>query len=512
MLRAVRTTLAGANPGAAPGKTSGGIIVAVAVAVALSLAGPAAAAGQPSKAAPAKPSTPGAGAAERIAAVVNDDVISVSDVSARMRLVLTSTGLSDNQESRQRVMSQVLRSLIDERLQLQEARRLNISVSEDEVEAGLKQIAEQNRLPRNQLEKFLAERAIPLSTLVVQVRSSIAWSKLIQRRLRPTVQIGEDEIDAAIERIKANAGKPEYLVAEIFLAVDKPEQDEDVRRLADRLIDQIRQSGNFPAVARQFSQGAGATNGGDIGWIQQGQLMEELDSALRQMRPGTLTRPIRSPSGYHILLVRDQRAVAGGGGSAPANPAPAPARPAPVKAAPAKPAPFNPGQAKVSLKQLILPYGDAGSPAAVKARAAELSRTVKTCATMDAKIKEFGGSISGDLGTVRVVDLPPQLGRLVLDMPIGHASPPLLSDKGAMLLTVCARSGVPPKPKVIPEPPAPSVEPPSPSVEPPRPPAGPVSLPGREDILNALGRERLDMLQRRLMRDLRRAAFVEMRG
>lgn len=263
----------------------------------------------PAVAAPVAP--PPARSTEGIAAVVNDDIISISDLTARLQLALVSSGLPNTAETRQRLTPQVLRSLVDERLQLQEASRANVSVTEKEITDALGRVAEQNRMQRDQLEKMLSSQGVPRSTLEDQIRSTIAWGKLVQRRLRPSIEIGQDEIDQVIQRIQANAGKPEYLAAEIFLAVDAPEREDDVRRLADRLYEQIGQGASFPAVARQFSQSAGAANGGDLGWVQQGQLPEDLDAALKQLRPGQATRPIRSITGYHILMLRDERAVGG---------------------------------------------------------------------------------------------------------------------------------------------------------------------------------------------------------
>ncbi|GEO36045.1 peptidyl-prolyl cis-trans isomerase SurA [Skermanella aerolata] len=261
----------------------------------------------PPVAAPLAP--PPARSTEGIAAVVNDDIISISDLTARLQLALVSSGLPNTPETRQRLTPQVLRSLVDERLQLQEASRTNVSVTDKEISDALGRVAEQNRMEREQLEKMLASQGVPRSTLEDQIRSTIAWGKLVQRRLRPSIEIGQDEIDQVIQRIQANAGKPEYLAAEIFLSVDTPEREDDVRRLADRLYEQIGQGASFPAVARQFSQSAGAANGGDLGWVQQGQLPEDLDSALKQLRPGQATRPIRSITGYHILMLRDERTV-----------------------------------------------------------------------------------------------------------------------------------------------------------------------------------------------------------
>jgi peptidyl-prolyl cis-trans isomerase SurA len=253
---------------------------------------------------------PPARSTEGIAAVVNDDIISMSDLTARLQLALVSSGLPNTQETRQKLTPQVLRSLVDERLQLQEATRANVSVTDKEINEAFSKVAEQNRMQRDQLEKMLASQGVPRSTLESQIRSTIAWGKLVQRRLRPSIEIGQEEIDQVIQRIQANAGKPEYLAAEIFLAVDAPEREDDVRRLADRLYEQIGQGASFPAVARQFSQSAGAAAGGDLGWVQQGQLPEELDGALKQLRPGQATRPIRSITGYHILMLRDERTVA----------------------------------------------------------------------------------------------------------------------------------------------------------------------------------------------------------
>ncbi|HSK41088.1 MAG TPA: peptidylprolyl isomerase [Arenibaculum sp.] len=390
---------------------------------------------------------------ERIAAVVNDDIVSLSDLEARIRLAILSSGLPDTPETRQRLHPQVLRLLIDERLQLQEAGRANISVSDEEIAEGLANIARQNGMEPEAMEAMLAARGVPVSTLRSQLRANIAWSKLVQRRIRPTIEIGEDEVDRVLDRIQANAGKPEYLVGEIFLAVDSPDQDEDVRRLAERLVEQIRQGANFPAVARQFSQSAGAASGGDLGWVQSGQLPEELDRQLTQMQPGQLSLPVRSVSGYHILLVRDQRAVMAG----------------------------DPAAVRVGLKQVFVPADPGADEATMKARIEALRAELGSCEAMDERAQALADGVSGDLGAVRLGDLPPPVARMVSSLPVGEPSPPMFNDTGALVLMVCSRE------------------------------APETSAPAREQIMQALGGERMDMLQRRLLRDLRNAAFVDIR-
>jgi hypothetical protein len=119
----------------------------------------------------------------RIAAVVNDDVISVADVGARMRLVFASSNIEDTPESRQRVARQVVRILIDEKLEMQEAKRLNLKVSEAEIAAALANIEAQNNLPKGGLDKMLSARGVERGTLVDQLTATLAWGKVVRQNL-----------------------------------------------------------------------------------------------------------------------------------------------------------------------------------------------------------------------------------------------------------------------------------------------------------------------------------------
>ncbi|MEI6986541.1 MAG: peptidylprolyl isomerase [Rhodospirillaceae bacterium] len=390
---------------------------------------------------------------ERIAAVVNDDAISLRDLEARLRLALLSSGLPDGPDIRQRLGPQVLRSLIDERLQLQEAKRIGIAVGDQEVSGALARIAEQNKLPPGGMERMLASRGVPVVTLVGQIKANIAWTKLIQRKLKPTVQVGGEEVDAALERLQSNVGKSEYLTAEIFLAVDNAAQDEEVRRAAERLIDQIRAGTPFSSVARQFSQAAGAGNGGDLGWVQPGQLPDDIDFVVTGLRPGTMSQPTRGANGYHILMVREVRTINAGDSS----------------------------EAQVHLKQMVFPIGPHADRQTQLNRAVGFSQKVRGCEEFDAQLRAAGVEKGGDMGTLRVGDLPPDFARLVTNMPIGQVSQPFGNERQVVVIMVCDRKT----------------------------PAA--SMPSRDQISASLTNERLDMLQRRYLIDLKRAAYIDLR-
>ncbi|PWC33258.1 peptidylprolyl isomerase [Azospirillum sp. TSO35-2] len=464
---------------------------AVATACAL-LALPAAAQSNKAPGSAAAPRVPGA---EGIAAVVNDEVVSVSDVNARIRMALLNAGAAESQETRQRLAPQVLRLLIDERLQMQEAKRQGVSVSASEIDDAIKRIAEQNRMNRGQLDEMLKRQNVPVSTLKDQIKALLAWQKVMQRRGRQEIVVGEDEVDAAMERLKANIGKPEYLVAEIFLAVDTPDQDDEVRRNADRLVEEVKRGGNFSALARQFSQSAGAASGGDLGWVRTGELSAEVDKALSGMRAGQLSAPIRTATGYHILLVRGQRPFGSSGGEMP-MPAAQPAAPRPQ----ARP---DVAKATVNMKQIIIPIESKEQAKAVKEQAEKLRKSIKSCGDFQARAKDSGMPESGDMGTMRVKDMAPGLQNLALGIPLGQPSPVLMSQAAAVILIVCKRDVpmIQPPPEAQPKPaPAPA---PAPVKE--------AKLPGRDEVERDLINERADLLSRRYLRDLRRTAFIEVR-
>jgi peptidyl-prolyl cis-trans isomerase SurA len=393
----------------------------------------------------------------RIAAVVNTEVISVYDLVARLHLIIASSNLPDSPELRQRLAPQVLRGLIDERLKLQEAKRLNIKVSDEEFKGAIADIEKRNNIPPGSFKEFLAARGIDASTIFEQVRSSIAWGKVIQQRIRPRVEITDDEVREAMDRIRANANQPRYSVSEIFLAVDVPEQEDSVRQGAERILEQINKGANFAQIARQLSQSATAAVGGDMGWIEEGQLDTELDNALRKMQPGQVAGPIRTAGGYYILALRDKRR-AGYVGS-------------------------NPNDVTVSIAQAFLANPAKATAAQIdnqKKLATNISQTAANCNDMQKLSKEAGATSGGMIRNVKVGSLAEALRPDAASLPIGKASEPIQTKDGVVVIMVCERTGD-------------------------------ESLPKLDEVRDTIGRQRLESLANRYLRDLRRAAFLDVR-
>jgi peptidyl-prolyl cis-trans isomerase SurA len=247
----------------------------------------------------------------RIAAVVNEDAISQADVMERMKLVLASSGLPNKKEVYAKVLPQVVNSLIEDQIKLQEAARNEIDVTEEDVMNGFNTVAAQNNMSGEQFMQIMQRQGISPQTLLNQIRAQIAWSKVVKQVLQPKIRVNRNDVAAKIKRMKDNIGKTEYLTAEIFLPVDGQTKEADVQKLAEELVKEINQNNvPFPAVAAQFSKAPGARDtGGMIGWVQEGQLEPALNQRLAQQEPGKVSQPIKSELGYHILLVREKRTI-----------------------------------------------------------------------------------------------------------------------------------------------------------------------------------------------------------
>lgn len=246
-----------------------------------------------------------------IAIVVNEDAISMGDLSDRYRLILASSRLSDGPKTRARVTPQIVASLIEEQLKFQEGIRSDIKVSQGEINKGFATIAQQNSLTAEEFRNALRQSGINVGTMERQIKSQITWSKVVSKRLRPKVNISESDISTVFDRMENSIGLYEYLTSEIYLPIENPKEEAQVRDLAIGLANDM-QAGRAPffRVAQQFSKAPGAPQGGDIGWVQEGQVARELDKVLVTLEPKQISSPIRSLGGYHILLLREKRQIA----------------------------------------------------------------------------------------------------------------------------------------------------------------------------------------------------------
>lgn len=244
-----------------------------------------------------------------IVATVNQDAITDNDLQNRMKLIMASSGLPDAPEVRSKLRPQIMTGLIEESLRMQEAERLGLDATDEEVNNGFAMIAKDNNLTTEQFRKVLSTQNVPFEALRDQIRAQILWTKVIQSTLQPKIEITENDLDDALERLQSRMGEPEYLLAEIFLPIDPSQGEAETVQLANRLTAEMKKGAPFMKLAQQFSQSAGASRGGDLGWIRSGQMPAEVDAVLPTLETGKISDPIKSLNGYYILLLRDKRTM-----------------------------------------------------------------------------------------------------------------------------------------------------------------------------------------------------------
>ena len=394
----------------------------------------------------------------RVVARVNDDAITDFDLSQRVMFAIRTSGLQDSPDLRQRMAPQMLRQMIDERLQVQDAKKLGVKPSDSEVAGRYAEIERAAGLGQGQFKQYLQSVGISPDIATQQIEAQIAWAKIIRRKVRSKVDVSEVEVDDAMSRMRSNVGKTETRVAEIFVPVDRADGVDEGKRSADRIMEQLRRGAPFAAVAQQFSQGASAASGGDLGWVLPGALDPSLEAAIEKTQPRSFSEPVRSGSGWHILYVVDRR---------------------PFAAA-------RPDDVKLNLVQMTLALPPNATPDETNRATAEAQKAmsgVRNCSDLHVQSRQVKGSTSGDLNGVRVGDLAgnPQMYEQLPRLPIGGTAGPFRVAEGLQVVALCSK-------------------------------AGGDGLPTRESIQQQLLIQKLDSAGRRYMRDLRRQATVDIKS
>jgi peptidyl-prolyl cis-trans isomerase SurA len=390
----------------------------------------------------------------RILAVVNDEVISQADLDQRLGLVLASSNLGSDAGSRQRVAEQVLRQMIDEKLELQEAKRRDVKVPDSDVDRMYKNIEKQNNLPEGGLDHFLSDRNIEKETLMSQLRTQLTWDRAVREHFGHTINIGDEDVDDAIKQIQAGRDQVQNRVGEIFLAVNDPAEDADVRNFATQLYEQLQRGSRFDKAAQQFSQSAAAAQGGDIGWVLPGMLDPDVEQVINKLDKGQLAPPQRLGGGYYIYALIDRRT--------PDDDA---------------------KDVTVNLTQVVLPLAadaDAKTKQEAMDRVAQLTADAKSCGEMAKIGREVSPERSGPIGDVKMKELPEELRPVIADAVVAIPTKPIQVRAGIGVFMVCKRDG------------------------------GEAKI-DRELIAYNLERQRQENLARRYLADLRLIAFIDRR-
>jgi peptidyl-prolyl cis-trans isomerase SurA len=388
-------------------------------------------------------------------AIVNGEVITQTDIDQRVALLAIANGSDIPANEIDRLRQQVLRNLIDETLQIQAAKSEEIEISDADIDKTVARVAGNVKQTPEQMAAFLKTRGSSIRSIRRQILGELAWRRLQSKKIESGISVGDEEVQAVIDKLNASKGAEEFRVGEIFISANSANEEQAAAN-AQKVFTALQQGGSFVGYARQFSEASTAAVGGDLGWVRPEQLPDQLAGAVRQMRPGQISQPIKVPGGYSIIAVQDIRKILTA----------------------------DPRSAVLTLKQVTVafPKGTTRQQAEpVVGRFAEATQNIGGCGGAEKIGAEFHGEVV-ESDQVKMRDLPPALQEMMLQMQVGQATRPFGSiEEGVRVLVLCGRDEVDP------------------------------TAPSFDQVYAQLNEERINLRSRRYLRDLRRDAVIDFR-
>ena len=251
---------------------------------------------------------------DRIAVIVDEDVIMQSEIDERLRTIkaqLAAQSPGGRLPADDVLQNQIVERLIVESLQLQMAQRAGVRVSDDELNQALVGIAAQNNMNLEQFRTALARDGMSWAAMREQVRREFAISRVQQGMMRRRIQISEQEIKNFLaSELGATVTSDEYRLAHILLDLPSnpsAEQIRAVRNRAETLRDQLAAGEDFASAAMENSNDQNALNGGDMGWRKPAQLPTIFSDLVEDMEVGDIEGPIKSGRGFHLIKLIEKR-------------------------------------------------------------------------------------------------------------------------------------------------------------------------------------------------------------
>ena len=387
--------------------------------------------------------------------IVNGEVITQTDIDQRLALMAIANNAPIPANEIERLRQQVLSNLIDETLQIQAAKAEEIEITDADIDKTVERVAGNVKQTPAQMADYLKTRGSSIRSIRRQIQGEIAWRRLQSKKIESTVSVGDEEVQAVIKKLEASKGAEEFRVGEIFLSANSS-NDAEVQANMAKLFSALQQGGSFVGYARQFSQSSSAAVGGDLGWMRPEQLPDQLANAVRQMRPGTISQPIKVPGGYSIVAVQDVRKILTA----------------------------DPRNSLLTLKQITVNFRKGTTRQQAEptvARFAQGAANIGGCGGADKIASEFNGEVV-ESDNVKLRDLPAALQDMMLNMQVGQATRPFGSiEEGVRTLVLCGRDVVDP------------------------------SAPSFDQVYAQLNEERVNLRSRRYLRDLRRDAVIDFR-
>jgi len=242
-----------------------------------------------------------------IVAIVNGNILTSQDLDDQVKMAMFASGLKDTKEIR----AEILRNMVTEEIKWGLLKKFSDRVTfitDKDVNGAFERIAKRNNMNAVSFSKLLASKGINEKAFKHSIRVNLSWIEYIKAKYGKNVNITERELVAILDGIKENKKKESFLVSRMFFPVVDSRSTGAVRTRVEAISRMLAQGAQFGELSRKFSKSPDAKNGGDLGWIYEGQLSREEYSSLKEMKIGE-TRTVRNSRGFYILQLRDKRAA-----------------------------------------------------------------------------------------------------------------------------------------------------------------------------------------------------------
>lgn len=395
-------------------------------------------------------------AAIEIVAKVNGQPITNYDLAQRVNFLAAVTNIKLNESNRQRIETDALQMLIDEKLKLAAAQEIDPNIASRSLAMARDLI--DSSFQQNDKNGFEVLRELKLDTASIQQKfvTDLAWASFIQAKFSNKLGDVDAKIDAELARMLEDATKPQIRVSELVLVPEPSRPLQDTLRLANEIVSAVTQGANFNAIAQQYSVAGSAQNGGRLGWLSTSQLPQNISDALAKIDVGAVTPPIQQDGAILLFQKNGER----------------------------KNGQADPSQDRIWLTRALLPLAAAAANADRLEAAARLERDtagISNCPDLLKLHDSYGSRMQGRLENIIVGSLAPQMLTLVNELQPGVASAPLSFSEGIAVFMLCKRE----KAKI--------------------------DLPSRADVERAIVEKLFGSLGERYLLRLRRAASIERR-
>ena len=348
-----------------------------------------------------------------IVAIVNDEPITIMDLNSRTQLIIASSNLPNNIETKRNLQGQVIQSLIQEKLQAQEAEKLGIRVSNKEIENTIKIIENNNNIPHGVLIETLYEKGVPRSALPLRLESNLIVDKLLKQVIQPKVIISQNEINNEYISYLSNEGKYEYKLSEITFDYNTLSKNNNILLIAKQIRKKIIDENNFEEIAKRIQENGTGKFKKDNFWRLSNTINAKTYDNIKDLEENDISNLILLNTGISIVRLDGKRKF--------------------------KVPNLSQTVEDISFISFDLPINKSKTNSLIE-EIRNKTITIKSCKEMSEMTKFEGNNRGKYIGKIILKSLPEHFVKGIENITVNKPSYPILAEDGIYVMMVCERN------------------------------------------------------------------------